>query len=88
MKGERSYMTLKELLDDIHSLNRELEKYERKFGITSEDFYQLYQQGKLDEGEFEEIQEFCEWAGIYQIKVIRQKTESRFTRRFYRSRSR
>ena len=41
-------MILKELLDDIHSLNRELEKYERKFGITSEDFYQLYQQGKLE----------------------------------------
>jgi hypothetical protein len=82
MKGERSYMTLKELLDDIHSLNHELEKYERKFGVTSEDFYQLYQQGKLDEGEFEEIQEFCEWAGIYQIKVKQERKFRKLSQSF------
>jgi len=66
-------MTLKELIDDIHSLNRELEEYERKYGIASEDFYKLYQQGTLDEGDFEEIQEFCEWAGVYQVKVKQEQ---------------
>jgi hypothetical protein len=48
-------------------------RFERKYGIGSEAFYELYSQGKLDDGGSEQTAVFCEWAGLYQLKVKRER---------------
>ena len=39
-------MTPQEIIADIHALNEDLEVYERKYGVLSETFYELYQSGE------------------------------------------
>ena len=68
-------MTLNQIIDSIYALGQEIKRYEKKYGLTSEDFYELFCQGKLDDGEYEQTEEFCEWAGLYEIKL---KRESKF----------
>lgn len=68
-------MTLPELIQDLHALETRLRAYERKYGITSADFYALYQQGLLDDEGYEQSTEFARWASAYTIK---QKREAAF----------
>jgi hypothetical protein len=39
-------MTLQEIIADIHALHEDIEIYERKYGILSETFFEVYQQGR------------------------------------------
>lgn len=64
-------MTLQEVIEDIHALNAELEGFEKKYGILSEDFYQLYVAGELRDEEPEEIRTYGRWAGFYETKLHR-----------------
>lgn len=41
-------------------------------------FYELYSQGKLDNGEY--LEEFAEWVGHYKLKVKREHTLQHFSR--------
>ncbi len=66
-------MTLSEIIQDLHALETRIRAYERKYGITSADFYELYQQGLLDDEGFEQSTEFTRWASAYTLK---QKRES------------
>ncbi len=66
-------MNVQELITSIATLTSELAKFERKYGIGSEAFYELYSQGKLDDGGNEQIATFCEWAGLYQLKTKRER---------------
>jgi len=66
-------MTLSELIESIYALNREIKKFEKKYGLTSADFYELFREGKLDDGDYEQTEEFCEWAGLYEIKLKREQ---------------
>ena len=68
-------MTLSEIIQDLHALETRIRAYERKYGITSADFYALYQQGLLDDEGFEQSTEFTRWASAYTMK---QKRESAF----------
>lgn len=68
-------MTVEEILDDIHAADEQLREFERKYGLKTEVFYELFCQGKLDDGEFEQTRDFCMWAGFYEIK---QEREERF----------
>lgn len=65
-------MTLEELIQDIHALNRELEFYESKYGLLSGDFYELYTNGELPDEEVEQIDEYGRWAAFYKIKLERE----------------
>ena len=65
-------MTLEELIQDIHTLNRELELYERKYGLLSRDFYELYINGELPDEEVEQIDEYGRWAAFCKIKLERE----------------
>lgn len=62
-----------DILDDIYAMEGVIKKYEKKYGITTQAFYELYRAGKLDNGDFEQIREFCDWAGAYEIKVERER---------------
>ncbi len=65
-------MTLYELIDDLQALRARTQAYERKYGITSHDFYELYQQGLLDDEGFEQSMEFTRWAGAYEMQLERE----------------
>ena len=65
-------ITLAELIQDIHTLNRELEFYESKYALLSKDFYELYINGKLPDEAVEQIDEYGRWAAFYKIKLERE----------------
>lgn len=75
-------MTLYELIEDLHALRARTEAYERKYGVTSRDFYELYQQGLLDDEGFEQTTEFTRWASAYEMQVEREAEFKAHSRRF------
>lgn len=64
--------TWHELLGSLESLERELHCFERKFGLASGDFHRLYEQGRLDDSDFEQTVEFGTWAAAYRAWLERQ----------------
>ena len=68
-------LTLEEVIQDLHALEARIRAYERKYGITSQDFYSLYQQGLLDDEGFEQSTEFTSWASAYTMKLEREAAE-------------
>lgn len=61
----------RELLLDIHALERELIEFEIRYGIRSDVFYPAYCAG--DEPANDEwVLDFSEWAGIYRAWMERQ----------------
>ena len=63
-------LTITEILDDLRAADEITRRFERHYWLSSEDFYALYQQGLLDDGEHTE--EFSEWSAFYQIKMDRE----------------
>jgi len=47
---------------DFSELTRMLEKYERKYGYSTIEFFHRYSDGKLGDGD-----EFMMWAGVYHL---------------------
>lgn len=52
-------------IDDLLELANDLHQYELKYGLTSEEFYQGYQAGMLND----ELQHCMRWAAIYRMFV-------------------
>jgi hypothetical protein len=63
-------ITITEILDDLRAADAITRRYERHFWLSSADFYELYKQGLLDDGEHTD--EFSEWSAYYQIKMDRE----------------
>jgi hypothetical protein len=63
-------ITISEILDDIRVADETLLKFERRYWITSEQFFELYNKGLLDNGEH--VEDFSEWAGFYKLKQRRE----------------
>jgi len=70
-------MTLQEIITDIHALTEDVEVYERKYGILSETFYELYLSGEEPEEETW-VLEWTDWAGAYKI-LLRRREQYRRT---------
>lgn len=73
-------ITLSDILDDLRSADQALRKFEQRYWLSSDVFYDLYSQGRLDDGEH--LEDFSEWAGFYKIKqhredLLRQFSEKR-----------
>ncbi len=65
-------MLFQDIIDDIHALHDDLEVYERKYGILSETFYELYTSGhEPDDDSW--VLDWSDWAGAYQILLRRRK---------------
>lgn len=64
-------MNLREILADIHALESELLKFERKYGLRSETFYAAYMSGEEPEDE-NWVLDFGEWASVYRTWLARQ----------------
>ena len=65
-------MTLYELIEDLQALRVRTQAYERKYGMTSPDFFSLYQQGLLDDEGFEQSTEFVRWASAHEMQMDRE----------------
>ena len=65
-------MELTALLQDIHRLNHELERFERKYGIMSPTFYEAYSAGEEPENDAW-VLDFEKWAGLYEVWRDRQQ---------------
>lgn len=61
-------MTLDEIIQDIHGLEKELAKLESRYGLLSADFYHLYKAGEI-----EQSRDFIEWLGYYETKLERER---------------
>ncbi len=64
-------VTLSEILDDLRAADQVLRKFEQRYWLSSDVFYELYTQGRLDDGE--NLEDFSEWAGFYKIKRHREE---------------
>ena len=60
-------MTLDEIIQSIHSIENYLQKFEDKYKLRSEDFYEMAKEDKL-----EHTPDFVEWFGVYEIKLKRE----------------
>lgn len=62
-------ITLSDILDDIQTAEEGLRKFERRYWVSSDHFYDLYSKGLLDDGENPE--DISEWAGHYKLRQKR-----------------
>lgn len=63
-------ITLSDILDDLRAAEEGLHKFERRYWISSNDFYDLYSRGLLDNGD--NMEEIAEWAGHFKLRQKRQ----------------
>lgn len=63
-------VTITEIIDDLRAAEEMVHRFERLYWLSSADFYDLYAQGLLDDGENSE--DFAVWAGFHLIKVDRE----------------
>ncbi|MBI3959305.1 MAG: hypothetical protein HY328_10895 [Chloroflexi bacterium] len=71
-------LTLSAILDDLQVAEAGLHKFERRFWVSSAHFYEMYSQGRLDDGAHSEA--FAEWAGHYKLKLKREAALEQLSR--------
>ncbi len=72
-------ITLSDILDDLRAADQALRKFEQRYWLSSADFYELYSQGLLDDGQHRE--DFSEWAGYYKLKLKREAALEQLSQR-------
>lgn len=65
-------MVLQDIIVDIHALKEDLEMYERKYGVLTETFYELYSNG-IEPEDDTWVLDWADWAGVYQLLNRRQE---------------
>ncbi len=63
-------MILPNVLADIHALEEDLIRFERKYGVLSETFYAAYMSGEEPEDDSWTL-DFGEWASVYRTWLTR-----------------
>jgi len=76
--SEMATITLSDILDDLEAAEQGLRKFERRYWMSSSQFYDLYSQGLLDDGSHAE--DFAEWAGHYKLKLKREAALEQLSR--------
>jgi hypothetical protein len=71
-------LTISEILDDLRVADEMLRRFERLYWLSSEQFYELYSQGLLDDGEH--LHDFSQWAGFYKLRQRRLEAFNRLSR--------
>lgn len=64
-------VTITEVLDDLRVADEQTRRFERRYWLSSRDFYELYSQGLLDNGEHTE--DFAIWAAFHEVKKDREE---------------
>jgi hypothetical protein len=57
-----------ELKKGIVNIEIDMKEFEQKYNLSTQDFYQQYQSGKLGDDE-----DYLIWAGIYEMRLLNQK---------------
>ena len=65
-------MVLQDVMDDIHALCEDMRVYERKYGILSETFYELYADGTEPDND-DWVLDWSDWAGACGLLIRRQE---------------
>lgn len=60
-------LTLSEIIEDLHAIHAELQRFEKTYQILSDTLYKLYLSGRV-----EHTAEFAEWVGLLQLKSERE----------------
>ena len=63
-------ITLTQVLDDLRTADEIVRRFERRYWLSSADFYDLYQQGLLDDGD--RTEDYALWSGFHLINLDRQ----------------
>lgn len=71
-------ITITEIVDDLRAADEITRRFERKYWLSSADFYDLYQSGLLDDGE--NVEDYTLWAGFYQVKREREAALAELSR--------
>ena len=72
-------LALSNVLDDLRVAEETLHKFERRYWLSTNAFYDLYSKGFLDDGSHAE--DFSEWAGHYKLKLKREAALEQLSRR-------
>jgi hypothetical protein len=72
-----STIILSDILDDLRVVDQALRRFEQRYWLSSEVFYELYSQGLLDDGVH--LEHFAEWAGHYKLKLKREAALKHFS---------
>jgi hypothetical protein len=72
-------LSLTDILDDLRAAEDGLHKFERRYWISSEQFFQLYQEGVLDDGDH--LEDFAEWVGHYRLRAKRQEALDKISKK-------
>ena len=72
-------IALSDILDDLRTADQMLRRYEQRYWVSSADFYELYSQGRLDDGRHRE--DYAEWAGYYRLKLKREAALEQISQR-------
>jgi hypothetical protein len=64
-------MTIREVLSDIHALQRQMLDFESRYGVRSDVFYAAYRTGEEPANDAW-VLDFSEWAGVYEAWLERQ----------------
>ncbi len=59
-------MTLQDIITDIHALHEDVEMYERKYGVLTETFYEVYTKG-IEPEDDSWVLDWADWAGAYTL---------------------
>jgi len=62
-----SELTLSQIIEDLHAIHAELQRFEKTYQILSDTLYKLYLSGRV-----EHTPEFAEWVGLFQLKSERE----------------
>jgi hypothetical protein len=72
-------IALSDILDDLRAAEQALRRFEQRYWVSSSDFFELYSQGRLDDGQHRE--DFAEWAGFYKLKLKREAALQQLSQR-------
>ncbi len=71
-------LTVSEIIDDLRVADEMLRRFERLYWLSSEQFFELYNQGLLDDGEH--LLDFSQWAGFCKLRQRRLEAFNRLSR--------
>jgi hypothetical protein len=71
-------ITLSDILDDLRVADHALRRFEQRYWLSSDVFYELYSQGLLDDGTH--LDDFSEWAGHYKLRLKRESALEQLSR--------
>jgi hypothetical protein len=70
-------IALSDILDDLRAADQALRRFEQRYWLSTEMFYDLYSKGLLDNGQHRA--DFSEWAGYYKLKLKREAALKRLS---------